>query len=143
MLYRHVDSVAILQEPLYFYRVNVGSLSHSYKEDAHIKMRRFYADCVALAADLGYSDKVQRRISDLYLSQEIGIMKQIVASELTIHDKRERISEIIKDDVTQGALREINWRERSWMRRTLLFLMRRKLSGMSYWAVLLQTAIFS
>ena len=139
-LYRHVDSVAILQEALYFYRVNIGSLSHSYKEDAHIRMKQFYLDCLALATDLGYSDKVQRRIADLFLSQEIGIMKQIVSAERTVHEKRKRILEIVQDDVTQRALREINWCERSWMRRTLLFLMRKKLCGMVYCAVLLQVA---
>lgn len=125
-LYQYVASVAILPEALYCYRENIGSLSHTYKKDTHDRMTAFYHACMELTDKIGYPDKVRQRIAGLFLSQEIGAMKQIVLADLSVREKTAQVKRILLDDTTQLALSQINWEYRSRSRNLLIGMMRKK-----------------
>lgn len=127
MLYQYVSRVAILPEPLYCYREIAGSLSHTYKKDMHDRMTVFYYACAELSDRLGYPDKVRYRIAGLYLSQEIGIIKQLVLAKLPLRETYAQLKKILMDKTIVQALAQITWKYRSWGRNVLVWTMQKRL----------------
>ena len=103
-LYRYVRCVAVLAEPMYFYCRNETSLTQTYREDRFERCKLFYAETTKMAAEQGYEDEVQCRISGLFISFVIGAMKQIVAAPIGVGQKWRKIRTIIRDEQLQKAL---------------------------------------
>ena len=125
-LYAHINQVSILPEALYCYRLSVGSLSRTYRDDGHRKYQKLYHVLSRLTEKLGYSMDVRKRLSGLYLNQVIGMMKQIAASNLEVGREKALFREIITDELLQNALRQIDWEYRSKAKQFLLHQMRCK-----------------
>lgn len=129
MLYQYVTRIAILPDSLYCYREIGGSLSHTYKKDTHERMTAFYHACIELCDRIGYPRKVRERIAGLFLSQEIGIMKQIVLADLPAWEKYQQTIKILQDETTRLALSQMNWRYSSRARNILIWMMRKKMTA--------------
>ena len=138
LLYKNVKSVAILQEPLYFYREIQGSLSRAYKENFYSQIKKFYLDCIGLAVRLEYSEEVRRRISGLFLALSIGTMKQIASAAIGTAEQIRGISRIVKDEMMQSALLELIRCYKALPRRILVGAMRRKLCFVVYLLIKIQ-----
>ena len=123
-LYGSVNRVAVLPERLYHYRLNDVSLSHTYREDGHRRMRKFYQNSVGLAKQMGYSPEVSKRLAGLYFSQVIGILKQLASTDLDRRQKMNLFREITADPVLQEALAQIDWQYASGAKQVLLHCMR-------------------
>ena len=103
-LYKHVRSVAILPEALYYYCENEMSLTRSYRTDRYEKIKKFYYDCCKLADRMEYCYEVKVRISGLFLSLTIAAMKQVVASDMSGCEKRKMIRQIVCDKTMKEVL---------------------------------------
>lgn len=105
-LYKNVDKVAILSEPLYCYRVNEQSVSRSYRPDRFAKNRQFYLQCVALCKECGYSDEVKRRCYEPYLANVFATLKQAVVYYGNYGKAIAELRTMINDPVFQSVLTE-------------------------------------
>lgn len=123
-LYKYAKCVAIVPEPLYYYRENQASLTNTFRSDRHEKNRRFYIACMQLAEEQGYSDAVLQSISGLFMGFTIAAMKQLVASNLDPLRKRKFLSEIVHDDVVQKALNSVAHRQYGRARKILFLAMK-------------------
>lgn len=137
-LYRHVRSVAILPEALYAYCDNIGSLTHTYREDLMPRMKQCYLACIRLTEEQGYSEQVRKRLSGLYLSWVISAMKRAVSAGT---DRFEAVAQIVPDETVQRALRDLTWRYHSRARRMLLWAMAHKLHRSVQLMVILKSFI--
>jgi len=139
-LYKHVKSVAILPESLYFYCEINGSLSHRYKENFYQQLRKFYLDCIELSIRLEYTEKIRIRISGLFLALSIGAMKQIVSSRMRKSKQIRELKQIVRDEIMQHALLDLVGCYKALPRRILLWTMRRKWCLAVYLFVKIQSA---
>jgi len=126
-LYQYVSGVAILPESLYYYREAGGSLSHTYKKDTHKRMTEFYQACIGLSDRLEYPEEIRCRLAGLFLSQEIGVMKQIVLADLTLLETYKELKSILIDKMTKLALSQIKWQYVSHGRNVLIWMMKKRL----------------
>ena len=143
-LYRYVKSVAILPEALYFYCENTASLTQVYRPDRFLRVKEFYIKCVEMARQTGHSPRVCDRISGLFLSFSIAAMKQIVAAELPLREKRTELKKIVEDDLMQRILAAPDCRYRSRMRKVLFRAMRCRAHGLVYlltWGQVMKEAL--
>ena len=131
-LYKYVNSVAVLSEPLYYYCENEASLTHVYREDRFEKCKHFYSEAIKLAGDHGYCEEVHKRIAGLFISFSLATMKMIVASDMSSKRKREMISLIVEDELFQKAIVRASYKYRSKSKRFLVFLIRNKYSSGVY-----------
>lgn len=128
LLYRYIERAAILPEPFYHYRTNSSSLTRSYRVDRFEKCKLFYRDTTRLALDLGYDEVVQQRISGLFCSFIISVLKQSVFSDLPPRKQLAQIRRIIRDATVQSALRQLTQHYTSKPKTLLYALMRWKCS---------------
>ena len=139
-LYQDVKRVAILPEPIYFYREIEGSLSHTYKENFYQKIRKFYLDCIGLSVRLEYTEKIRTRIAGLFFALSIGAMKQIASCDLGMIGQIREIRKVVRDDTMQHALVKLTGCYRARARRILLWAMRKQWYLLVYLFVKVQTA---
>lgn len=120
-LFRGVQTVAILPEPLYRYHRNEGSLSRGYRSDRFERIKAFHRAQTALCRRCGYSREVERRCAWPFLNLTIAALKQ----ETAVHRDRKtalnHIRRILEDDLLQQVLRETR-KNRVDIRKRLLFL---------------------
>lgn len=140
-LFRHVNSVAIIPEALYYYRVNEVSVSRRYQKDRYSKIRYFYEACIQLCEQLGYSEDVKHRVSKPFLAYTMAAMKQEMAASIPYDEKKRNIRAMIDDDVVQQVLAQNKEDKVSKTRKIMFFAMRNKL----YWlcALLLKARLKS
>ena len=125
-LYHKVTKVAVLEEPLYFYRENLGSFSRSYREDRFDKIKDFYRVTMDLVENLQYDEFVKKSVSALFLSFCIAAMKQIVSGPISLKHRLRQLREIVEDSMTQKALRHVYDRRYGKARTVLFWSMRKK-----------------
>lgn len=99
-LYKYVNRVGVIRESLYFYCVNMSSLSRSYKSDRFKRLKHFYSSCIKLCDELAYSDKVKRQLSYPFVSFTIGAMKQVLNTDKSYSI----LKEMVNDELLQEAL---------------------------------------
>lgn len=125
-LAQHVQSVAILEEALYFYCENEDSLSRTYRPDRYEKIRKFHYNCISMAQKNGYSEKVLRAISGLTFAFVVAAMKQIAALGSSRIQKKQAIISIIEDNMMIEILRTVQNRYDGMARKLLIFVMKKK-----------------
>lgn len=103
-LFGYVQSVAIVPEPLYFYRANENSLSRHYRPDRYRQIRHFYLACIDLCRRMGYSQTVSDRLASPYLAFTIAAIKQEARANTSIAQSLAAIRTILQDDVLQQML---------------------------------------
>lgn len=137
-LYRYVKRVAFLQEVLYCYRLAEGSLSHSYMEDRHEKIRTCYLACREAAQKQGYNREVCRSISALHISLMISAIKQLVTCSKPTGERMQILRQIINDRDLQESLQQMRCRRYGWKREILFQAMRHKCVPAVYLLSLMQ-----
>ena len=105
-LYKDVQSVAILDDAMYYYRSNGASISRSFRPDRFERNREFYLQCLDLCKQCGYSDEVIRRCKEPYLANVFGTVKQAVAYYDSYHAVKAELKKMIDDSVFQQVLYE-------------------------------------
>lgn len=105
-LYKDVRKVAILEDALYFYRVNTASISRSYRPDRFARNRQYYLKCLELCDTNGYSAEVRRRCKEPYLANVLATMKQSVAYHGSYNKAIAELRNMVDDDVLQQVLFE-------------------------------------
>ena len=125
-LYKHVQSVAILSEPLYFYCETNESLSRKYTGNIYDRIRKFYIACLELSTRLGYSGEINKRISGLFFAQSIGAMKQVVSCEMGLRKQISELKRIVHDEMMQDALKNLLGCYKAFPRKILVWAMRCK-----------------
>lgn len=128
-LYKDVNCVAILSEPLYYYCENGESLTQTYRADRYEKLKHYYRQMLILAAQMGYNEEVFRRIASLFFSYSIGAMKQIVEADMKRCERRKRLAQIVENDVMQEALQRASYTYRSRAKQLLCVAVRHKMTN--------------
>lgn len=124
-LYRHVESVAVLSEALYFYCLNPASLTKTYRKDRFLQIKAFFERAEALCDEIGYPLAVKERLKEPFLSFTIDAMKQ----EAACSPRGEAVSNIQKmvdDSLLQRVVAECAGQTRGIMRRILFWAIGRK-----------------
>ncbi|MBP3371359.1 MAG: glycosyltransferase family 2 protein [Clostridia bacterium] len=128
-LYRHVNSVAVLPEDLYFYCENQASLTKTYRPDRYERICNFYYDTTAMAKQMYNSDAILQRIAGLFFGFSVAAMKQIMAADMSRREKRRMIAAVITKEPMCSVLRQLRGSYPDIKRRVLMWAMDKKLCG--------------
>ena len=142
-LYKHVQKAAVLPESLYYYCENQASLSHAYRSDRYEKNRIFYDRCAELCEEMGYGERVRRRIVGPYVSNTVAALKQ---TALAIENPAERYRALraeMRHPHWQKVLREMNLRGEKKARRLLLTLMKGHMYAPCYALICLKAGVWT
>ena len=104
VLFRYVDSVAVLPEALYYYCENEASLTHVYRSDRFERNKQFYQKCVELCNQYDYPPIVLKSCRSPFLGNVIGTMKNAVRYCSSIHDALQEIRTIAKDPLVRSVI---------------------------------------
>lgn len=108
ILFKHVSSVSIVKESLYYYCKHLTSLSRAYCKDRYARIRHFYLESIKLCQQLGYSQKVIERLANPYFSNTIAAIKQIATADISRKERYSLVKEIVCDKTLQTLLKQ--WR---------------------------------
>lgn len=103
-LFAHIKSVSIIPESFYYYFKNEGSLSRSYREELSDLNNSFLNKSLALCKSAGYPERVADYIIARYHIYALGGMKQIMRSDLSQKQKRNKLKAVLKDEVMHSTL---------------------------------------
>lgn len=105
VLYNCVQKVAVLPEAAYYYCSNSSSLSHTYREDRFLQVKKFYNSALCVAEENNYGVKVEEQLKRVFLGLSSGAIKQIVLSHNRFIKKVRFLTEIVWDDTIQRVLK--------------------------------------
>lgn len=125
-LYREVQSVAILNEPLYYYCENSGSLSQKYRADRYEKIKIFYDECLRLCAKNGYNETIQKRCMEPFLSFTIGALKLEESAVRPLREKIKSVKAIVLDEQLQEVMEKKKDDKTGWKKRLLYWAIRNR-----------------
>lgn len=131
-LYKWVNCVSILKEPLYYYCENQSSLTQTYREDRYEKNKYFYDCCYKLCEGNGYCDSVMKSIAGPYLSNTIATLKKIMLADFSPKEKREKVKKIITDEHLKNVIKNSFVKKDSRNRRILLTCIGKGMYNISY-----------
>lgn len=129
VLFRHVSTVVIIPEALYYYQTNEMSVSRRYQKNRYEKIRHFYKEITKLCEQLEYSDRIKHRVSKPFLAFTLAAMKSEMNAPISRSEKRKNIRAIVDDHVLQQVLIQNKNDNVSRTRRIMFFAMRNKI----YW----------
>ena len=132
LLYKHVRKVVVIPQTLYIYRKNEQSLTSTYRKDRYQKVKYFYERSCEASRQCGYSKEVIERLMRVYLSFTIAAMKQVVNVDMSMHEKRMGLKEIIQDTKLQEVVKEVDVRNQPIVRKVLFVAIRFKLDWLCY-----------
>lgn len=138
-LIRHVRSVTVLPEALYYICENGSSLSRSYRPERYQRIRHFYLKVMQLSRECGYNEDVLHRVSKPYIAFTIAALKQEATSSLPLSQRMAHIRQIVDDDLLQQVLLQNKNDVVSRTRWLMLLFMRWR----AYWLVYLLLSVRS
>lgn len=118
-LYKDITKIVVFNEALYYYRHGHSSLSSSSRMTHYPMIRNYYNQCLSLCKECGYNDKVQKNISEPYLSFTITCLKLISLKQTAFVDKRKELNTILKDELLHKILKERNLADEKPLKRIL------------------------
>lgn len=142
-LYKHVQKAAVLPESLYYYCENQASLSHAYRPDRYEKNRIFYDRCAELCEEMGYGERVRRRIAGPYVSNTVAALKQTALALENPAERYRALREEMRHPHWQKVLREMNLRGEKKARRLLLTLMKGHMYAPCYALICLKAGVWT
>lgn len=131
-LYKKIKSVSVLPAALYYYCENSSSLTHTYRADRYEKNKFCYDACQKACMELGYGQEIRNRLAYQYVSNIIGALKLIVATECSKNIKKRQIEKIITDQHFQTVIRRMDIHKEPIARKILLLMMKVKQSRAVY-----------
>lgn len=137
-LYRHVECIAILNEPLYYYCENEGSLSKAYREGQYDRIKQFYHECVKLCEENDYGEAFRKKCKEPFLSFTIWGLKSEESSMRPLLEKIKSVKEIVSDELLQAVLQEKKQDKIGMKKRLLYWALRNQYVWLVYLLVLLQ-----
>lgn len=103
-LYKDVKRVGVIREALYYYCVNMASLSHTYKSDRFKRLNHFYNVSIKLCNELDYSEKIKWQLAYPYMSNVIGAMKIVAVTDNKMADKLKILKDMVNDETLRSVL---------------------------------------
>ena len=131
-LFKNVQSVAVLPESFYYYRKNDYSLSRIFREDRFDKLNEFYIRTKDLCEKLGYENEIIHRVSKPYLSFVVSAMEQESVANRHSKVNKNRIKEIVNNEVLQSVLKINRNDNMTLLRKVLFFAIRNRMSCLCY-----------
>lgn len=131
-LYSKVSRAAVLNEALYYYCENTGSLTHKFRRDRLEKIDLFYGKCLDLCASLDYPEKIRKMLVYPYLANVIAAFKMIVKSDSGFSEKHKAIKRELKSSLFCAAINDVDFKYENRMRGILLNSMRYKMALLVY-----------
>ena len=98
---QYANGACTIDKAGYNYRVNLGSLSTSYRKDRFEAIKYFYLEMHKKLMDLGYDNDTELRLKRMFFIY----IKMCISQLKCIHDKRkEKIIEICNDNVVKETI---------------------------------------
>ena len=132
MLFKYINSAAVLCDALYFYRINFSSLTRINRDDRYEKAKQCYYQCSALCKELEYPQVVQNACIGPYFGSTIEAIKQIANNKKSVFEARKRIKNILDDDLLQSVLNTRVKTPQRWAIKWLIWTMKNKKYTMCY-----------
>ena len=124
--YTYIKTAIIIDESLYYHRINKQSLSHTYREDRFQKLTYFYEQLTILCRELKLDDETVSLMANPYISGTIDAIKMIVRSENPYSKKLALLSNIVFNDKFNEAISLSLKFENTLSKKILLLALRNK-----------------
>ena len=131
-LYKDVEKVVVLQEAFYYYCLNEGSLTQSYRPDRYKKIKHFYMESLTLCDGLEYNDVVRRRLARLFIAFSIAAMKQAAVAADTFKNRWNAVKAISADPMMLQAVTIGKGKVDSKARKILFFAIEHRLQVLCF-----------
>lgn len=103
-LFTKIKSLSVIPEPLYYYRENENSFSHSFNPEKQEKNDIFLIKCLELCERERLPKKVASYIKARYHIYSLAAMKDIVASKLSKGEKERELLKIFNNPLLKSTL---------------------------------------
>lgn len=137
--YANMKKACIINENLYFHRINNKSLTHEFRKDRFDKLNVLYLKlndlCIKLKLDL----ETKKLMSTPYLNGVFGAFKLLVESDSKITDKYKNYKTFINNSTFQNALKDIDLSQEGKKRKLMIVLFKFKLNFISYFILVLSS----
>ena len=124
-LFKHINSVYVLEDDLYFYRQNNKSLSHNERVSNYPLIKEFYYACLSIAEECSYSDTVKNRLIEPFISYSIVCLKYI-SKNCELKTSYKKIRKIISDETLLDAITKKDMSRDGIKRKISYFLIRNR-----------------
>lgn len=139
ILYKNVSKVSVVKRSFYYYCENdTSSLTRVFRPDRYEKQKIFLKGCLDICDKMGYSNEIRSRLYYQFIGNSLGAMKRIAISDAPTNKRYKQISKIVKDDVMQDVVSNLNLKNESFGRKLLFESIKRKLSVCTYLLVYAQ-----
>lgn len=125
-LFPLVNSLSIIEKPLYNYCENAASLTHTFRNDRVSKILYFYTCSKKKCEELKYNEDIFKALAYPFIANIIAAQKMILKSDLDAKEKKEKLKDIINDAEVQEGLNLMELEKESFKRKLLLLAMRKK-----------------
>lgn len=136
--YRYVKTVALIDRVFYHYRVNLNSLSRSYRADRFEKTCHFYEKMKELSEQFETPSLYADALAGTFLSLTMAAMKQIAGADMKKREKLAQLRCLIRTKQLQAVLRTHDFSGENRKKKILYFCVRRKLTRTTYTVVCLR-----
>ena len=131
-LYQFVQRISVINEAFYYYCYNDASLTHSFNSQRFEKVCICHNGMKKICEKCNYPVEVKDCLDSQFLGSVIATMKLLVSSDLEYELKRREIKKIVTDKYLQLVLKEFNIKNETFLRKVIIFALRRKNSTLTY-----------
>lgn len=127
-----INSVIVVTEAFYCIYENPSSFSRGYKPNRYERILHFYLESLELCRRKGYSQEIQHRMSEPYLSFTMAALKQEAKAPLPLSRRRANVYGILRDPTLRQTLVQNRGDWAKGSRKLMYFLIRNRLYGLCY-----------
>lgn len=120
------NKIGVISKSYYYYRQNLGSLTHKYKEDRLDKLNYWLEECLKICNEEKYNKEIVSAVYKYYFSNIIGALKTIYYSNLDDIKKITELKKYIYNAKLQESLLHYNYKNDSLKRRIIIKLIKYK-----------------
>ena len=104
-LFPKIKTLSILPEYLYFYCERSSSFSHTYTKDKQKNNDVFLGECIKYVKENNLNKKIIPHMMARYHTYSITVMKEILTSNLTENEKKEKLFNIFDNRFFRNTLK--------------------------------------
>lgn len=120
------NKIGVISKSYYYYRQNLSSLTHTYKEERLDKLNYWLEECLKICNEEKYNKEIVSAVYKYYFSNIIGALKIIYYSNLDNIKKITELKKYIYNAKLQESLLHYNYKNDSLKRRIIIKLIKYK-----------------
>lgn len=103
-LFTKIKKLSVVAKPLYYYRENENSFSHSFNPEKQEKNDIFLTKCLELCKKEGLPEKLISHIKARYHIYSLAAMKDILSSDLSKSEKERELLKIFNNPILKSTI---------------------------------------